>query len=137
MNLVDEPAPDRVCGEGRTTHRNIVKQLSLQVANRLRVEFPLETRLRCRDGFKRFGIDDFVGRLPGPREVQHGGRPARNDVWRNDVWRLPNRHRLVHLASAEIHADGRSRSLMKSKSLLVRRRPIELAGSSSMYPSSD
>ena len=69
MNLVDEPGPDRVCGQGRTTHRNIVKQLSLQVANRLRVEFPLEARLRCRDGLQRFGIDDLVGRLPDPREI--------------------------------------------------------------------
>ena len=25
MNLVDEPGPDRVCGEGRTTHQNIVR----------------------------------------------------------------------------------------------------------------
>src|SRR5262249_51635925 len=30
--LVDEPSPDRVCGEGRTSHRNIVRQLSLEVA---------------------------------------------------------------------------------------------------------
>ena len=29
MNLVDQPGPDRVCSEGRTTHRNIVRQLSL------------------------------------------------------------------------------------------------------------
>jgi hypothetical protein len=50
MILVDEPGPDRVCGEGRTSHRNILRQLSLQVADRLRLEFPLETRLRCRDG---------------------------------------------------------------------------------------
>ena len=40
--LVDEPSPDRVCGEGRTAYRNIVRQLSLQVANRLWVEFPLK-----------------------------------------------------------------------------------------------
>jgi hypothetical protein len=55
MILVDEPGPDRVAGEGRTSHRNVVRRLSLQVANRLRVEFPLETRLRCRDGLQRFG----------------------------------------------------------------------------------
>jgi hypothetical protein len=42
MILVDKPGPDRVCREGRTTHRSIVRQLSLQVANHLRVEFPLE-----------------------------------------------------------------------------------------------
>lgn len=36
MILVDEPGPDRVGGEGRTSHRNTVRQLSLQVANRLR-----------------------------------------------------------------------------------------------------
>ena len=41
MILVDEPGSDRLCGEGRTTHRNIVGKLSLQVANLLRVEFPL------------------------------------------------------------------------------------------------
>ena len=39
MNLFHEPGPDRVRSDGRTTHRNIVRQLSLQVANRLRVEF--------------------------------------------------------------------------------------------------
>jgi hypothetical protein len=33
MILVDKPGPDRVCGERRTTHRNIVMRLSLQVAN--------------------------------------------------------------------------------------------------------
>src|SRR5215831_18562611 len=114
--LVDEPGPDRVCGEGRTTHRNIVRQLSLQVANRLRVEVPLETRLRCRDGLQRFGIDDLVGGLPDPREVQRGRRPT----W-NDVWRLPNRHRLVHLASIEIHADGAHKIADENKSFLVRR----------------
>jgi len=35
MILVDEPGPDRLCGEVRTSHRNIVRRLSLQVANRL------------------------------------------------------------------------------------------------------
>src|SRR5262245_26218276 len=34
--LIDEPGPDRLCGEVRTSHRNIVRRLSLQVANRLR-----------------------------------------------------------------------------------------------------
>src|SRR5262249_37881130 len=121
--LVDEPGPDRVCGEGRTTHRNIVRQLSLQVANRLRVEVPLETRLRCRDGLQRFGIDDLVGGLPDPCEVQRGRRPT----W-NDVWRLPNRHRLVHLASIEIHADGAHDIADESKFLLVGCRPIGVAG---------
>src|SRR5580658_1213526 len=100
-NLVDEPRPDRLRSERGTSHRNIVRRLSLQIANPLRVEFPLETRLRCRDGFQRFGIDDFIGRLPDPREVQHGGRPIGNDVWR-----LPNGHSLVHLASIEIGAYG-------------------------------
>ena len=66
MILVDEPRPDGMGGEGGTTHRNIVRQLRLQVANHLRIEFPLETRLRCRDGLERFGIDDLVGRLPDP-----------------------------------------------------------------------
>lgn len=37
MILVDEPRPDRLCGEVRTSHRNIVRRLSLQVENRLRV----------------------------------------------------------------------------------------------------
>ena len=101
MILVDEPGPDRVGGEGRTSHRNIERRLSLQVPDRLRVEFPLQTRLRCRNGLPRFGVDDLVGRLPDPREVQHGRRQTRNDVWC-----LPNRHRLVHLASIEIQADG-------------------------------
>ena len=31
--------------------------MSLQIANRLRVEFPLETRLRCRDPLARFGCE--------------------------------------------------------------------------------
>ena len=53
MILVDEPGPDRLCGKVRTSHRNIVRRLSLQVANRLRVEFPLETRLRYRDDLQR------------------------------------------------------------------------------------
>jgi hypothetical protein len=26
MNLVDERGPDRVCAEGRTTHRNVVRR---------------------------------------------------------------------------------------------------------------
>src|SRR4030095_9537966 len=80
MILVDEPGPDRVGGEGRTSHRNIERRLSLQLANHLRVEFPLEMRLRCKDGLQRFGIDDLVGRLPDPREVQHARGAARNDV---------------------------------------------------------
>ena len=42
MILVGEPGPDRMGGEGGTTHRNIVRQLSLQVVNQLRIEFPLE-----------------------------------------------------------------------------------------------
>jgi hypothetical protein len=57
MILVDEPGPDRVRGEGRTTYRDIEGRSSLQLANRLRVEFPLETRLRSSDGLQRFGID--------------------------------------------------------------------------------
>jgi hypothetical protein len=48
-HFVDKPGPDRMGGKGGTTHRHIVRQLSLQVANRLRIEFPLETRLRCRN----------------------------------------------------------------------------------------
>src|SRR5215813_10160325 len=123
MILVDEPGPDRVCGEGRSSHRNIVRQSSLQVAKRLRVEFPLQTRLRCRDGLQGFGIDDLVGRLPDPREVHHGRCPTRNDVWR-----LPNRHRLVNLASVEIDADGALEIVDESKYLVVRRRPIVGAG---------
>ena len=75
--------------------------MSLQLANHLRVEFPLQTRLRCRNGLPRFGVDDLVGRLPDARELQH-----RRSAARNGVWRLPNRHRLVHLASIEIRADG-------------------------------
>src|SRR5207249_3206518 len=70
MILVDEPGPDCMGGEGGTTHRKIVRQLNLQMANQLGFEFPLETRLRCGDGLQRFGIDDLVGRLPDPREVQ-------------------------------------------------------------------
>ena len=37
MILVDEPGPDREGGKRWTSHRNVVRQLSLQVANRLRV----------------------------------------------------------------------------------------------------
>ena len=42
MILVDEPGPDGVGGKGRTSHRNIERRLSLQLANRLRVEWPLQ-----------------------------------------------------------------------------------------------
>jgi len=52
MVLVDEPGPDRLRGEVRTSHPDIVRQLSLQVANRLRVEFPFETCLRCGSGLQ-------------------------------------------------------------------------------------
>ena len=72
--LVDKPSPDRLCSQVRTSHRDIVRQLSLQVANRLRFEFPFETRLRCRDSLQRFGLDDLIGRLPDPPEVHHGRR---------------------------------------------------------------
>jgi hypothetical protein len=43
MMLSDEPGPDRVCGQRRTTHRNVVMRLSRPVANRLRVGYPIET----------------------------------------------------------------------------------------------
>ena len=46
MILVDEPAPNRVLGKRRTRHRNIGTRLSLQLTNRLRVEFPLQPRPR-------------------------------------------------------------------------------------------
>src|SRR5262245_57438030 len=108
MILIDEPGPDRLCGEVRSSHRNIVRRLSLQVASRLRVD-PLETRLRCRDDLQRFGIEDLVGRLPDPCEVQHARRQARNDVWR-----LPNRHRFAYLVSMRYVPMGRTRSLMKA-----------------------
>jgi len=100
MILVDQPGTNRVSGEGGTTHRNIVMQFRLQAANYLGIEFPLETRLPCGDGLQRFGINDLVSGLSDPREVQDGRRPA----W-NDIWRLPNRHGLVHFASIEIRAD--------------------------------
>src|SRR5215471_6341310 len=122
MILVDEPGPDRLGGEGRTSHRNIERRLSLQLADRLRVEFPLQTRVRCRDGLPRFGIDDLVGRLPDAREVQHGRRGAGNDLWR-----LPNRHRFVLLASIEIGADRAVEIGNERKCLLAWRRPIEVA----------
>src|SRR5579872_1851771 len=117
--LVDEPSPDRLCGEGWTSHRKIVRQLSRQVANRLRVEFPFEARLRCRDSLQRLGIDDLGGPLPDPTEIQHGQPRTRNDLWR-----LPNRHRLVVLAAIEIHADGTHEIVDESEYLLVRRRPV-------------
>ena len=72
--LVDQPGLDHLCGQVWTSHRNIVRQLSLQVANRLRFEFPLETRLRRRNGLQRFGIDDLIGRLPDPPKVYHSQR---------------------------------------------------------------
>src|SRR5262249_60991091 len=68
-------------------------------------------------------IGDLVGRLPDPREVHHGRCPTRNDVWR-----LPNRHRLVNLASIEIDTDGALEIVDESKYLVVRRRPIVGAG---------
>jgi molecular chaperone GrpE len=43
MILVDQPAPDRVGGEGRTSHRNIERRLGLPLANHLRVELTLQT----------------------------------------------------------------------------------------------
>ena len=39
LKLVDQPGPDRLCSQVRARYRNIVRQLSLQVANRLSVEF--------------------------------------------------------------------------------------------------
>ena len=39
MILVDEPGPGPKGGEGRTSHPNIERRLSLQLANHLRVEF--------------------------------------------------------------------------------------------------
>ena len=123
MILVDEPGPDCMGGKGGTTHRKIVRQLSLQIANQLGIEFSLETRLRCRDDLQRFGIDDLVGRLPDPREVQHGRRQTRNDVWC-----LPNRQRLVHLASIEIRAGRAHQIVNEPEHFLVWYRPIEIAG---------
>src|SRR5579885_1072320 len=122
MILVDEPGPNRVCGEGRTSHRNIESRLSLQLANRLRVEIRLQPRLRCRHGLTQVRIDDLVGRLPDPREVIRGRREAGNDFWR-----LPNRHRFVLLASIEIRADRAVEIGNERKCLLAWRRPIEVA----------
>jgi hypothetical protein len=51
-----------------------------------------------------------------------------NRCTRNDVWRLPNRHRVLLLASIKIHADGPHEIVDESKYLIVRRRPIGVAG---------
>src|SRR5262249_42061379 len=94
--LINKPGPDGLRSQVRPSHRNIVRHLSLQAANRLRVEFPLKARLRCRDSRQRFGIDDLIGGLPDPSEVHDDWRPIRNDLRR-----FPNGHRLIILASIE------------------------------------
>lgn len=64
------------------------------------------------------GIDDLVGGLPDPRKAQRGRRLAGYDLGR-----LPNRHRLVHLASIEVRADGTQNIGHKSKPFLVKASP--------------
>jgi hypothetical protein len=59
-------------------------------------------------------------------------RSSRSPGWpasgRECIWRLPNRHRLVHFASIEIRADRAYDIVDEGMYLLVWRRPIEVAG---------
>ena len=45
-------------------------------------------------------VHDLFSRLPDRHELQHGCCPMGQRIWR-----LPNGHRLVHLAPKEIGAD--------------------------------
>src|SRR5215212_228829 len=109
-------------GERRTAHRNVAGRSCLELSYNLRVEVPLEPRLGRRDRLQRPRVHDLVSRLPDRYELQRGR-------WEmgNDFWRIPDGHRLVHLAPKEIGADLPLAIVDEGEDFRIQFRPIEVA----------
>jgi len=121
MTLVDQPGPEGVGGEFRTTDEDVMFAGRFQLSDRFRLERSLKLRFASGYSLQRPGIHDFVGRLPDPGEVAPGRR-RRGQIGVS----LPHHHGLIHSPSIEMSARCPHDISDKSEQIITRLCPVKL-----------